>query len=88
VGSLVATACSNDDDLAELHTRAFSIPGIEDRPSEISLPGARALWLLDDIELAQPDRFLVGREFAHIHPDGSLHIWMPADRTLELIRKT
>jgi len=43
--------------------------------------------LADDIELAQPDRFLVGREFAHIHPDGSLHTWMPADRTLELIRK-
>ena len=69
---------------AELRRRAFSLPGVEDRQSEISLPGARSLWLADDLDLERPDVLLQGREFAHIHPNGSLHVWMPVDRALEV----
>lgn len=73
--------------VAELQRRLYSIPGVQDRPSEISLPGAQALWLAEDVEVAHPEVFLVGREFAHIHPDGSLHVWMPIDRAFELTEK-
>ncbi len=69
---------------AELRRRAFSLPGVEDRESEISLSGTRSLWLSDDIELARPDVLQAGREFAHIHPNGSLHVWLPVDRAIEV----
>lgn len=69
---------------AELRRRAFSLPGVEDRESDLSLPGARSLWLADDLELARPDVLLSGREFAHIHPNGSLHVWLPVDRAVEV----
>lgn len=69
---------------AELRRRVFRIPGIEDRESQISLPGARALWLEDELELARPEVLQVGREFGHFHPDGSLHLWLPVDRAQEV----
>ncbi|MFW2334205.1 phospholipase [Ilumatobacter sp.] len=71
---------------AELRRRAFLLPGVEDLPSDRSLPGARGLALPDDLELARPDVISGSREFAHIHPDGSLHVWLPADRALEVDR--
>ena len=69
---------------AELRRRAFSLPDVENRESEVSLPGARSLWLADDIELARPEVLQAGREFAHIHPDGSLHVWLPVERAIEV----
>ncbi|MEL7206869.1 MAG: luciferase family protein [Actinomycetota bacterium] len=69
---------------AELRRRAFAIPGVEERDSALSLPGARSLWLADDVNLARPEVLQSGREFAHIHPNGSLHIWLPVDRAFEV----
>ena len=69
---------------AELRRRVFSLPGVEDRPSELGLGTARSLWLADDVELARSEILLSGREFAHIHADGSLHIWLPVDRAVEV----
>lgn len=69
---------------AELRRRAFLLPGVEDRESQLSLPGARSLWLADDVELTRPEMLLAGREFAHIHPDGSLHVWLPVGRAIEV----
>ena len=69
----------------ELRRRSYALPGVLDRPSVISVPGARALWLADDIALLRPDAILRGREFAHIHPDGSLHTVLPPDRAREAI---
>jgi phospholipase/carboxylesterase len=68
----------------ELRRRAYLLPGVEDRESVLSLPGARGLWLSDEIELVRPDVIAAGREFAHIHPDGSLHVWLPVDRAVEV----
>jgi phospholipase/carboxylesterase len=70
---------------AELFRRAFSLPDVEDRPSVISVPGARALWLEESLPLARPDVIVAGREFAHIHPDGSLHTSLPPERAQEAI---
>ena len=69
----------------ELYRRTYALPGIESRPSVISVPGARALWLADDVPIARPDVVLRGREFAHIHPDASLHVVLPAERAAEVI---
>jgi phospholipase/carboxylesterase len=69
----------------ELHRRAYALPGVLDRPSVISVPGARALWLADGVELVRPEAVLRGREFAHIHPDGSLHGALEAQRAREAI---
>lgn len=71
---------------AELRRRAFRLPGVTNLPSDRSLPGARGLALSADAELARPDVISGSREFAHIHPDGSLHVWLPVDRALEVDR--
>lgn len=68
----------------ELYRRTFALPGVEDRPTIVSLPGARGMWLSDDMPLAHPEAIVNGREFAHIHPDGSLHAPLPFERALEV----
>lgn len=69
----------------ELHRRAFSLPGVENRPTVISVPGARGLWLSEAVEVAHPEAILRGREFAHIHPDGSLHAALPPERASDAV---
>lgn len=71
----------------ELVRRVFSIPGIEEMPTIISLPGAQGMWLREDIVLENPQVIVNGREFAHIHPDGSLHAVLPFERAVELTEK-
>ena len=60
-----------------LAAAVFALPGVEERPSAISVPGARALWLTD-AGGGPPDAFMVGNEFAHLHPDPdqSLHMML------------
>ncbi len=67
----------------ELLLRVSQIPGVDIRETVISLPGAKGFWILDDVSLARPDVIVGGREFAHVHPDGSLHASLPP----ELARK-
>jgi hypothetical protein len=63
----------------KLARRLFALEGVEERPSAISVPGARALWLAEEVTAGPPEAFLVGREFAHLHPhpDESLHAMLP-----------
>ena len=68
---------------AELFRRAFALPGVVNKPTVISVPGARALWLDESLPLVQP--VMAGREFAHIHPDGSLHASLSPERAREAI---
>ncbi len=69
---------------AELRRRAYLLPGMVDRESRLSLPGARSLSLSDDVDAARPEILQAGREFGHIHPDGSMHLWLPVDRAAEV----
>lgn len=71
----------------ELFRRAFALPGVEERETIVSLPGASGMWLSDDIPVVQPLAIVAGREFAHIHPDGSLHAPLPFERALEVAEK-
>ena len=38
-----------DPVVQELARRVFALPDVEERPSAISVPGARALWFRDDL---------------------------------------
>jgi phospholipase/carboxylesterase len=71
----------------ELLRRAFALPDVENRPTIVSLPGTRGMWLSDGVPLAHPEAIVSGREFAHIHPDGSLHAPLPYERALEAVEK-
>ena len=75
------------DVIASLAEKLFTLPGVIERPSAISVPGARALWL-DPLRAHGPRAaFLIGTEFAHLHPlpDGSLHVALPPDLAREAI---
>jgi hypothetical protein len=67
--------------VAELATRLFALPGIVEGPSRISVPGARAATLAQGEPTGPPEAFLIGREFAHLHPDPdhSLHAMPPLE---------
>lgn len=69
---------------AELRRRAFQLPGVEDLASDRSLPGARGLALSDDLDVARTDVIAGSSEFAHIHPDGSLHVWLAVNSAIEV----
>ena len=73
---------SSDELLDELSMRTFSLEGIVEQPSQASLPGAKALTVAPELPV-RPEAMIVGREFAHIHPQpnggGSLHLRLPPD---------
>lgn len=70
---------------AELLRRVSALPKVDIRPTIVSLPGAKGIWLLEDIPLVRPEVIVRGREFAHIHPDGSLHASLPPQRAQEAV---
>ena len=69
-----------------LAAAVFGLPGVLERPSAISVPGARALWLAEGAD-GPPEAFMVGNEFAHLHPppDQSLHMMLPPALAVEAI---
>jgi hypothetical protein len=71
----------------ELARRIFGLPGVVDEPSGISVPGARALVLAPGEPTGPAEAFLIGREFAHLHPDPdhSLHAMLPTDLVTEAV---
>ena len=70
-----------------LKGQAFDFPFVERRPSVISVPGAEALWLLEEGGHSCAEAFMTGNEFAHVHPpyDGSMHMMLPEDLAAEVI---
>lgn len=67
----------------ELFRRVYSLPGIENRPSVIA--AWRGLWLTDQVTVVVPAALISGREFGHIHDDGSLHIFLEPSRANESV---
>lgn len=59
----------------------FGLSCVDEIPSRISVPGARAMWLRDSCAAGPAHAFMIGREFCHLHPvsDGSLHLNLPED---------
>ena len=70
-----------DDIVDRLHAWCFSLPNINNEDSGISVPGSRAMIVQDGVD-ANPQAFMIGREFAHIHPkpdNGSMHLVLPVE---------
>lgn len=49
------------------------LSGVTIGATQVSLPGAVGFQLIHDDDIANPEAIVGGREFAHLHPDGSLH---------------
>lgn len=64
----------------ELFERVFIGSLFEERPTGVGAPGSTAIWLRDEVSITRPECVVSGREFAHIHPDGSLHSVLPHAR--------
>ena len=79
---------SSDGMIEKLSTRAFSLDGVLEQPSQASLPGAIALTLSPELA-ARSEAVIVGREFGHIHArpngGGSLHLRLPTDQANEVV---
>jgi hypothetical protein len=62
-----------------LFQRIANLPGVIVGRSHVSVPGARAFHLSPESAAGPPEAFMIGTEFAHLHPahDGSLHVVLP-----------
>lgn len=77
-----------DNVVDALHAWCFALPDINNEHSGISVPGSRALVLRDGVPANQA-AFMIGREFAHIHPkpdNGSMHLVLPSHDVAEVKR--
>ncbi len=63
----------------ELLQRVSEIAGIELRGTIVGRAGSTGFWLRDETKLARAGSMIRGREFAHLHPDGSLHASLPPE---------
>ena len=61
----------------EMLQKVATISNVEIRETVMSISGAKGFWVKDHLSLANPDAIIRGREFAHLHPDGSLHASLP-----------
>jgi len=79
---------SSDELLDQLVTQSFALEGVVEQPSRASRPGARALTVDPGLP-ARTDAMIIGREFAHIHPQtsggGSLHVSLSADHATMVV---
>ena len=71
--------------LNELLRRTFALPDVENRPTIVSLPGTRGVWISEGVSLAHAEAIVAGREFTHIHPDSSLHTPLPFERAIQAV---
>jgi phospholipase/carboxylesterase len=63
----------------EMLRQVAEFPGVVLGATRVSLPGAVGFQLTSDAPIAQPQAIVGGREFAHLHPDGSLHASLHPD---------
>jgi hypothetical protein len=72
-----------------LFSRVATLPGVVVGRSHVSVPGARAFHLDDAHAAESPGAFMVGTEFAHLHPgyDGSLHLILPEPLARQVIER-
>ena len=70
----------------KLLDRVAQLPGVTLGPTRVSLPGAVGFQLDENTPLAHPEVIVGGREFAHLHPDGSLHASLDPKLAKEAVR--
>jgi phospholipase/carboxylesterase len=67
-----------------------SLPNVREDDTRISVSTTRAFWLDESVAPANTDCFMPppgGREFAHLHLDGSLHLCMSDAAVNELVER-
>jgi len=69
----------------EMLRQVVEFPGVVLGATRVSLPGAVGFQLTRDVPIAQPQAIVGGREFAHLHPDGSLHAALHPETALAAI---
>jgi hypothetical protein len=77
------------DELMEWAVSRF--PDVREEPTRISVSTTRALWLDESVSVAHDDAFMPpagGREFAHVHADGSMHLCVSDEAVRELVEKS
>ncbi|MEM6277866.1 MAG: hypothetical protein AAF733_00205 [Verrucomicrobiota bacterium] len=78
-----------DEIIEKLHRFCFALPNVKNEASLISVPGSRALVLTEGCRCHE-GAFMVGREFAHIHPkpdNGSMHLMLEAEDAATVVEK-
>ncbi|MEM1200153.1 MAG: hypothetical protein AAGI06_12670 [Pseudomonadota bacterium] len=76
-----------DEVIDQLHAWCFSLPHVANEDSGISVPGSRAMVLHPERE-CNHKAFMIGREFAHIHPhpdSGSMHLMLSAEDAADAV---
>ena len=77
---------SGTDALRErLRERAGALPGVVEGSDETSALDIRAFVLEPGYAEGPREAFLAGGEFAHLHPDGSLHLTLPRELGDEVV---
>lgn len=65
-----------------------ALPYVTETDTRISVSATRALWLDEQVEVVHADAFMPpagGREFAHVHLDGSLHLCVSDAAVREIV---
>jgi len=66
-----------------------TLPDVSEEDTRISVHTTRAIWLDEKVEAAHSDAFMPppgGREFCHIHLDGSIHAVVADEVEDEIVR--
>jgi hypothetical protein len=65
-----------------------NLPDVREEDTRISVPSTRALWLNEEVAAQNADAFMPpfgGREFAHVHLDGSVHLCASDEATQTIV---
>ena len=64
-----------------------TLPDVREEDTRVSIHSTRAFWLAEEVEARRADAFMPpagGREFAHLHADGSLHLCVSDEAVQEI----
>ena len=67
-----------------------TLPDVREEDTRISVRTTRAFWLEESVPVRHDDAFMPpagGREFAHLHLDGSMHLCVSEEATEEIVRR-
>jgi hypothetical protein len=82
---------SPDDIREALKTWALeTLPDVREEDTRISVRTTRAFWLAENVAAQHEDAFMPpagGREFAHLHLDGSMHLCVSDETITEVVQK-
>ena len=68
-----------------LRERSGALPGVVEGSEKTSAPNIVAFVLQPGYAEGPKEAFLAGGEFAHLHPDGNLHLTLPRELGDEVV---